>query len=144
MRIPGGKRAKSRPGLAGFPNPSKSTRKDSRSSPTALLFKVNLGLTYLWSNQTDLGEQAFAKALREAEENPEEILELGDVFRINGVPDRSIAIYNRGRQIHPNFLNFYLRLQETFLSLDRQEESRAISESIERVFNPSPAVKGHH
>jgi tetratricopeptide (TPR) repeat protein len=108
--------------------------------PDSLTLRVNLGLTHLWNNQTDLGEQSFTAALRAAEADPEKILELGDVFRINGVPERSIAVYRRGQQIHPEFLNFYLRLQETLLSLDRQEESQAVSESIQRVFNPSPEL----
>lgn len=105
--------------------------------PDHLGMTVNLGITHLWKSEEDKAEIYFEQAGKIAENEPEKLIELASVYRINGYLNRARRIYERGISSFPQVLEFYLRLITVHNELGEEQKAQELLRRISRTFAPS-------
>lgn len=98
---------------------------------------VNMGLTYLWRSDNGNAGIQFAKAEELALESPEKMKELGQIYVVNGYSEKAVDVYLKAVDDYPEYLEFYLLLQEIYTNLDEAESAEKIESLIRKVFVPS-------
>ncbi len=107
--------------------------------PDDLNLRFNLALTYLWMSRNDDAQKILAEAMEAADE-PDKLSELGWVEEVNGYPEYARSVYERGIDEYPEYLEFYLRLQASYLSSGDKEAADEVGRRIESTFIPSPKL----
>ncbi|MBI9106253.1 MAG: tetratricopeptide repeat protein [Spirochaetales bacterium] len=105
--------------------------------PDDLNILVNLGLTYLWMAKNTEAEETFSTARRLASEDPARLRELGSIEEANGYPEYARDVYKFSIEQYPDYLEFYLLLQQSFLASGEREEADTVGRLIEKSFVPS-------
>ncbi len=105
--------------------------------PDDLNMRVNLALTYLWMARDADAEEAFSMAFKTASTDPEKLGELGWIEEANGYPEYARDVYLQSMELYPEYLEFYLLLQSSYLSSGDREAADDIGRRIESTFIPS-------
>jgi len=105
--------------------------------PDDLNMLVNLGLTYLWMSKSLEAEETFDTAQRIASEDPARLRELGSIEEANGYPEYAREVYNYSIDKYPEYLEFYLLLQQSYLASGERELADGVGRLIESSFVPS-------
>lgn len=105
--------------------------------PDDLNIMVNLGLTYLWMSKSLEAEETFATAQRIASEDPAVLKELGEIEEANGYPEYAREVYRLSIDKFPEYLEFYLLLQQSYLASGERESADDVGRLIEKSFIPS-------
>lgn len=108
--------------------------------PDDLNLKVNLALTYLWMSRNEDAGRFFGEALDSAADDPQKLSELGRVEEANGYPEYARAVYEKGIDSYPEYLEFYLLLQASYLASGDNAAADEVGRRIESVFIPSPML----
>ena len=109
--------------------------------PDDLNLMVNLGLTYLWMSRSGDAEETLAAARDIAAGEPSRLKELGRIEEVNGYPKRAREVYKLSIEQYPEYLEFYLLLQQSYLSSGLREEADAVGVLIEDSFKPSERLE---
>ena len=109
--------------------------------PDNLNMRVNLALTYLWMARDDDSQQAFNAAFEEAKDDPEKLSELGWIEEANGYPGKAQETYEKAIGIYPEYLEFYLLLQSSYLASGDRDAADEVGKRIESTFISSQQLQ---
>ncbi len=109
--------------------------------PEDLNLKVNLGLTYLWMSSSEEAERILDEALAQSLTDTDSLAELGKIEEANGYAEYAREVYTTAIESHPEYLEFYLLLQQSYLSSGMKEESDRIGSLVESTFVRSPELE---
>jgi tetratricopeptide (TPR) repeat protein len=105
--------------------------------PGNLALLVNMGITHLWQSASLMAEENFSAALKTALEEPARLKELANIFLVNGYPDRSIGVYEKGIEKFPGELELYLLLGDVLAGTGKTAEADRVYAVIQDKFIPS-------
>lgn len=102
--------------------------------PDDLSLLTNLGITNLWMGDVNQAELIFEKVAKQAGEELDSNIELAEIFRINGYPDRAIAIYRSLINLYPAELQLYFDLEQAYIENDEREKIPSIRDITANTF----------
>ncbi|HAK46567.1 MAG TPA: hypothetical protein DCO79_11705, partial [Spirochaeta sp.] len=109
--------------------------------PDNLNMRVNLALTYLWMARDDEAQEAFNAAFGSAEDDPEKLTELAWIEEVNGYPQYAQEVYEKSIGLFPEYLEFYLLLQSSYLSSGDSDAADEVGRRIESTFISSAQLQ---
>jgi tetratricopeptide (TPR) repeat protein len=109
--------------------------------PGDLDLMVNLGLTYLWESKVSEAERMFQESVAAAGNDLDKLKYLATVYKINGYPERAIALYRAAIGKNPADLESYLLLENADRSLGKEADAAAVTKQIEDTFVTSPELE---
>jgi hypothetical protein len=113
-------------GLAAFPGNSSLT--------------VNRGLSLLWASRVADAERDFAEAERAALGDPALAAGLAAIYRVNGFPDRAVAVYEKAIAAFPDHLGLYLDELAILAATGKAKAERELEARIAATFESSPEL----
>ena len=111
--------------------------------PGDLNLTVNLGLTFLWNSQEDQAEEQFREAERIASESADRIEELGNIYLVNGYPQKALDLFRNSIRDFPEVLSLYLNLESAYTEVGRTEDAEKIHTQISDRFVPSDRLSSY-
>jgi tetratricopeptide (TPR) repeat protein len=109
--------------------------------PESLDLMVNLGLTYLWASREREAEETFTEARRLAGSDFASLKKLGEVYELNGYPERAASIFRDAIRIHPERLEAYLLLEHSLRHSGDPARAEKVYELIDASFLPSDELE---
>ena len=105
--------------------------------PGDLTMQVNLGLTYLWMARDEDAAGSFRAALDSAKSEPGLLSRLGEIEEAAGYPEYARDVYVESIETYPEYLDFYLLLQSSYLASGERDAAEDVRKRIESTFQPS-------
>jgi tetratricopeptide (TPR) repeat protein len=118
-------------------------RSGIRAFPEDLSLLVNLGITYLWSNQADQAYELFDEAEALAFADAELIPRLGEIYLVNGYPDLAIDTFRRAIREYPEHLAIYLQLERAYSDIGRTDDAEEVHAQIAERFVASDRLESY-
>lgn len=111
--------------------------------PGDLNLTVNLGLTFLWNSQEAQAEEQFRAAERIASESADRIEELGNIYLVNGYPQKALDLFKNSIRDFPEVLSLYLNLESAYAEVGRTEDAEKVHTQISDRFVPSDKLSSY-
>ncbi len=111
-----------------------------KAHPDSIDLKTNLALSYLWAGKPKEFADMTALILSESEKDPVLLKEAAESYGSNGYPEGAVQIYKQAIQKYPSLLENYLLLQDTYVSLGKNDEAASIRTDIEKTFVASDTL----
>ncbi|MDA3812550.1 MAG: tetratricopeptide repeat protein, partial [Spirochaetaceae bacterium] len=109
-----------------------------KNLPDDLSLLANLGITNLWLGSLKEAEKQFEKVAALTGDDLEKNMDLAEVFRINGYPEKAVPIYIDMMKKHPEVLQLYLDLEKTYIESGQREKISKLREATAKTFIPNP------
>ncbi|MDC7226526.1 MAG: hypothetical protein PQJ61_07155 [Spirochaetales bacterium] len=109
--------------------------------PDDLNMMVNLGLTYIWMARDVDADETFRSALKSASGDPKRLSLLGWIEEAVGYPEYARDVYLESIELYPDFLEFYLLLQSSYLASGDRSSADDVGMLIESTFRSSERLQ---
>lgn len=120
----------------------KLVKKWIKQHPDKLMYRVDLGMVYLYDKEPKKAESAWEKAIGEVKSD-EQAMALAKSFLEIKQPDLAIKTYQRGRKVSDNRYPYYFELAEAYkLKGDKQSMIREYLNALELQEAYIGAVQG--